>query len=99
MATFESAEALLIFEAERLDAVFICVPPNAHGDIENLAVNSQTPMFIEKPLAHDLATAEDLALRIAGRVAVAVGYQWRQLSFLPEVLERLSRTEPNLVVA
>jgi predicted dehydrogenase len=56
-------------------------------------------MFIEKPLARDLGTAERIASRIGGRVPVAVGYQWRQLSFLPALIDELEPCDPNLIVA
>lgn len=97
IATFDSAAAL--FASEKLDAVFICVPPHAHGELEDLAAETETAMFIEKPIARDLATAERIARRIGGRVPVAVGYQWRQLSFLPALIGELERCDPNLVIA
>jgi myo-inositol 2-dehydrogenase/D-chiro-inositol 1-dehydrogenase len=61
-----------------LDAVYVCVPPFAHGDVECAVAAAGLPMFIEKPLAADLATAErvNAALSAAG-VLVRVGQHWR----------------------
>ena len=95
--TYASAEAL--FAAGPLDAVFICVPPHQHGTIEELALSSQTAMFIEKPLAHDLETAEALANRLEEAVPTAIGYHWRQLSFLREIEARLAERDLNLVIS
>src|SRR5215216_6939659 len=49
---YEHWAALL--EHERLAALFICVPPFAHGDLERAAAELGIPMFIEKPLSMDL---------------------------------------------
>ncbi len=36
---------------ERLDAVYVCVPPFAHGAPEDAAIERGLPFFVEKPLA------------------------------------------------
>jgi myo-inositol 2-dehydrogenase / D-chiro-inositol 1-dehydrogenase len=63
-----------------VDCLHVCVPPSEHGAPEACAVEAGVPVFVEKPLAADLSTAEDIAERLteAGLLAVA-GYQWRQL--------------------
>jgi myo-inositol 2-dehydrogenase / D-chiro-inositol 1-dehydrogenase len=95
--TFPSLEAL--YEAGGVDALFVCVPPLEHGALEDLALAQGTPLFVEKPIAVGLDVAERIAERVrAAQVPVAVGYQWRQLSFLPRVVERLEGQETNLVV-
>ena len=60
------------------DAVYVCVPPHAHGPIEDQVLGAGTAMFVEKPLALDLPTAERIAdaARRAG-VVTAVGHHWR----------------------
>jgi myo-inositol 2-dehydrogenase / D-chiro-inositol 1-dehydrogenase len=63
-----------------LDAVWLCVPPFAHGDLELAVVRAGLPFFVEKPLAADLPVAR----RVAGAVAAAglptaTGYHWRHL--------------------
>ena len=96
--TFESAEALLASCA--LEAVIVCVPPDQRGATEGLFLQAGTPMLVEKPIAADLETAERLACHVADSgVPVIVGYQWRQISFLPKVREVLAEQSANLVVA
>ena len=65
---------------EELDAVWLCVPPFAHGPLEAAAVARGLPFFVEKPLALDLATAETIAAEVARTgLPTAVGYHWRHL--------------------
>jgi predicted dehydrogenase/glycosyltransferase involved in cell wall biosynthesis len=75
-----SAHAAML-EEERLDALYICVPPYAHGPPELAAVEAGVPFFVEKPVAVDFETAEEIAGAIAASpgLATAVGYHWRYL--------------------
>jgi myo-inositol 2-dehydrogenase/D-chiro-inositol 1-dehydrogenase len=87
-----------LVESEELDAVWFCVPPFAHGTLEEAAIRRGLPFFVEKPLAHDQATAE----RIAGLVAdagllTAVGYHWRYLDLVQTVLTVVADRPPLLL--
>ncbi|MBC7630589.1 Gfo/Idh/MocA family oxidoreductase, partial [Aeromicrobium sp.] len=87
-----------LVESEDLDAVWFCVPPFAHGPLEEAAVRRRLPFFVEKPLAHDSATAE----RIAGLVETAglltaVGYHWRHLDMVQKVRDFVADRPPLLL--
>src|SRR3954451_5580679 len=41
-------------------AVWVCLPPFAHGATERRVLEAGLPFFVEKPLAVDLATAQDV---------------------------------------
>ena len=43
---------------ERLDAVFILLPPHLHGDVEAACAGRVPAVLVEKPLGRDLATVE-----------------------------------------
>jgi predicted dehydrogenase len=60
------------------DAVFVCVPPNCHGAIEDDLIRRRIPFFVEKPLSVDLAQAREIGRRVeeAGLIT-AVGFQCR----------------------
>ncbi|HEY5583874.1 MAG TPA: Gfo/Idh/MocA family oxidoreductase [Ruminiclostridium sp.] len=61
-----------------LDAVFICVPPDCHGDAEILAAQKGIHLYIEKPIEVSLEKALEIeaAINKAGIIS-AVGYQER----------------------
>lgn len=80
-----------LLEAEPLDAVWLTVPPDAHGAAERDLIAAGVPYLVEKPLSADRATGAALAEEaMAAGVVVAVGYHWRALDTLPELRERLA---------
>jgi myo-inositol 2-dehydrogenase/D-chiro-inositol 1-dehydrogenase len=63
---------------QHLDAVYVCVPPFAHGDPERVVAGAGLPMFIEKPLAVDGPGAERVGADLAAAgVLTRVGHHWR----------------------
>lgn len=46
-----------MFEKEKLDVVYICLPPFAHTDEVEIAASNGVHIFIEKPIAFDMETA------------------------------------------
>jgi predicted dehydrogenase/glycosyltransferase involved in cell wall biosynthesis len=95
---FDGAQAMVDALPGQIDALYICVPPFAHGEPERLAIEHGIPFFVEKPVALDLGTAEDVAAAVdrAGLVT-AVGYHWRYLDTVDEVRALLSATPARLV--
>lgn len=82
------------------DLVYICVPPFAHGRIEQLVIDAELPFFVEKPLAHDLTIAESVAEQLAKKpVLTSVGYQWRYSQSLLRAAELLRTRTPLLARA
>ncbi|MBE7190044.1 glycosyltransferase, partial [Jatrophihabitans endophyticus] len=70
---------------EELDAVFICVPPFAHGAPEHAAISRELPFFVEKPVAIELALAEEIGAAVAAAgLVTGAGYHWRYLDTLDE---------------
>ncbi|HXI19032.1 MAG TPA: Gfo/Idh/MocA family oxidoreductase [Chloroflexota bacterium] len=61
-----------------LHAVYICVPPFAHGDLELAAIDAGLALFVEKPVALSLDLARQVAHGIEAKSLVsASGYQTR----------------------
>ena len=87
-----------MFDAAALDALYICVPPFAHGDVEFAALERSLPFFVEKPLSTTLDVAQriDAAVRATGLVT-AVGYHWRYLDIVDEAKAALARNPAQLV--
>ncbi|WP_456276588.1 Gfo/Idh/MocA family protein [Bacillus sp. AK128] len=66
-----------MLDQQKLDAVYICVPPMAHGTFEKELLDRNIPFFVEKPLG-----VYDEPYEIARKVEeqgliTSVGYQWR----------------------
>jgi predicted dehydrogenase len=72
-----------LLAAGGLDALYVCVPPFAHGNPEQDALSCDLPIFVEKPLSLDLQTAEGIAAEIDRRsLPSAVGHHWRYLDIV-----------------
>ena len=94
--SFRDPEAMLAEVA--LDALYICVPPFAHGAPERAALAKNIPFFVEKPLALDPETAEPLARAIAAAgLITAVGYHWRYLDTVDEARALLADNPARLL--
>ncbi|WP_430501729.1 Gfo/Idh/MocA family protein [Micromonospora trifolii] len=84
--------------ASDLDAVYVCVPPFAHGPAEEAVIEAGVPMFVEKPVAVDLSTAERIADLVARRgLRTAVGHHWRYLSVLDQARDLLADRPVRMV--
>jgi predicted dehydrogenase len=87
-----------LLDAERLDAVYICVPPFAHGAPELAVIDAGLPMFVEKPVAIDQGTAATVAARLDERpVLTCTGYHWRWLDIFDRAAGLLADRPPRLV--
>jgi len=64
-----------MFKKERLDAVYVCLPPFAHGDEVQAAARHGVHVFIEKPIALDMETADRMVKAVkAAKVKSQVGF-------------------------
>jgi predicted dehydrogenase len=95
-AAYPHADALL--DAETVDAAYVCVPPFAHGAPERAVLARRLPLFVEKPLAADRATAAELVplVRATG-VVTGTGYHWRCLDTVQKATELLAAAPARLV--
>ncbi|MET3896338.1 putative dehydrogenase [Devosia sp. UYZn731] len=81
-----------------LDAVYICIPPFAHGDAERAVIARGLPFFVEKPLSLDIDLADALAREIsAAGLISAVGYHWRYLDTVDEARRLLAERPAQLL--
>lgn len=78
-----------------VDAVAFCVPPNVQAELAARAANAGKHLLLEKPLAWDLAGAEELVATIekAGVTSQMVLTN-RYRADLPEFLEQVKTIEP-----
>jgi predicted dehydrogenase len=88
-----------MLDRETLDALYICVPPFAHGPVEMAALEHKLPFFVEKPLACDWATAVQIEQEIIkSNLVTAVGYHWRYLDITEEAQALLAKTPARLAL-
>lgn len=80
-----------LYDEEKPDAIVICTPPFAHGDIEEEACKRGIHMFIEKPVAVNMELARRVhrAVEDSG-VICQVGYMFRLSEAIKQVKELLS---------
>ena len=94
------ADARTLVETVRPDALYVCVPPFAHGEPEAVAVEHGLPLFVEKPLAADLGTAERIGAEVeAAGLVTATGYHWRCLDTVQRARALLDGRRPGLLAA
>lgn len=83
---------------DSLDAVYICIPPFAHGAAERAVIERELPFFVEKPISLDLDIAEALAVEIeSAGLITAVGYHWRYLDTVDEAKRLLAARPAQLL--
>ena len=93
------ADYTQMLENEQLDALYICTPPFAHGAPELAAIGHSLPFFVEKPLAVDLQTAEEIARGVQdNNLVTAVGYHWRYLNTTERARELLGKNPARLAI-
>lgn len=83
---------------ETLDAVYICVPPMAHGEIEEMLIQHRIPFFVEKPLSTDLETPKKILKQVkeAGLIT-SVGYHFRYSPETQLLKAKLERQTAGLI--
>ncbi len=89
-----------LYSAEKPDAIVICTPPFAHGDIEEAACAAKIPFFVEKPVAVNMELAHRVqkAVEKSG-IATQVGYMFRFSEPIRKVREMLQKHPLAMVQA
>ncbi|WP_407269723.1 Gfo/Idh/MocA family protein [Radiobacillus sp. PE A8.2] len=87
-----------LLEKEKIDALFICVPPFAHGNIEEKAAQLGIHLMVEKPIGLDLPSVQTKlkAIEDAG-ILCATGYCLRYLDTIEKAKGFLNGREIAMV--
>lgn len=89
-----------MLEHEKLDAVYVCIPPFAHQGQEELIIERNLPMFVEKPISLNLAAAEKINRLVTQKgVITSVGYIFRYLDIIEELQNVLSGRKISMCLA
>lgn len=87
-----------MLDRSKPDAVWICLPPFAHGEAELAALARGIPFLVEKPIAHSLDTARRILERVeATGTLAAAGYMNRYRRGVARARELLAQDPPVLV--
>ncbi|MBD2872355.1 Gfo/Idh/MocA family protein [Paenibacillus arenilitoris] len=75
---YESVSDML--DDRKLDAVYVCVPPFAHGEIEASLIDRGIPFLVEKPIGVDEQAPSAILKGIEEkRLITSVGYHFRYM--------------------
>ncbi|MCX8184021.1 MAG: Gfo/Idh/MocA family oxidoreductase, partial [Crenarchaeota archaeon] len=87
-----------MLERERLDAVYVCLPPFAHSNEVEIAAENGVHVFIEKPIALDMEKARSMvdAARRHG-IKTQVGFQLRFGAAVEHFMKMVERGEAGPV--
>ncbi|WP_040952237.1 Gfo/Idh/MocA family protein [Gorillibacterium massiliense] len=82
-----------MLDDRKLDAVYLCVPPDTHEGLEEALIERGIPFLVEKPLAHEPALPQRLAAAISEKnLLTSVGYHWRYLPSVDKAKKKLRDT-------
>ena len=97
VAAYADHRALL--DAGDIDALVVCLPPDARGAPELDALDLGLHLLVEKPIGLDAALPQRIGARIQDTgVVVSVGYQWRYLDLTDQARELLAERPPQLLL-
>ncbi|MBT9151274.1 MAG: scyllo-inositol 2-dehydrogenase (NAD(+)) [candidate division WS2 bacterium] len=86
-----------MLKREKLNALYICVPPFAHQGQELLAAEKGIPFFVEKPIGLSLDYAKKVEERIAkNNLVTSVGYQDRYQDIIERIKNLLTGKKTGL---
>lgn len=92
---YDSAEALA--KNAGVDALFILLPPFAHGDAERAALDARLPFFCEKPVGMDAEQLNEFAAEVEKLdLLTSVGYMNRYRHSVNRVKDLLTNEPPIL---
>lgn len=76
------------------DAVFVCIPPYCHGEVEYELIRRKIHFFVEKPLSLDIELAKDILRRTeeAGLIT-ASGFQCRYSNLVEPNMEFIKKNK------
>ncbi|MBI4558060.1 MAG: Gfo/Idh/MocA family oxidoreductase [Candidatus Hydrogenedentes bacterium] len=87
-----------LYDKTKPDAVYVSVPPFAHVGMEEEAAGRGIHLFVEKPVATELATAKRIAEAIRkSEIIVSVGYCFRYYDTVSQARQILKGKCPSLI--
>ncbi|TXK84418.1 Gfo/Idh/MocA family oxidoreductase [Paenibacillus sp. N3.4] len=87
-----------MLEKERLDAVYILVPPMSHGEIEMQLIERGIPFFVEKPIGLDVEQPSRILTAIREKSLItSVGYHFRYSDTVTQMKAMLAQMNIGMI--
>ena len=87
-------------DAVDFDALYLCLPPFVHGEIDHQAIDLGKALFIEKPLSVEMSVANEIASHIKeSGIVNAVGHQMRYSRLMDMSKELLNGVPIGMAIA
>jgi len=88
-----------MLDGSRLDGVYVCVPPMAHGAAEEKLIERGIPFLVEKPLGIDRELPRAIGEKIkAKKLTTSVGFHWRYNESAALAKKLLAETTPGMAL-
>ena len=88
-----------MLDTNSLDAVYICIPPLAHGKIELELIKRGIPFFVEKPLSQDNEIPLEILKKIRQKsLLTSVGYHYRYSETIAQLKSMLTDQNIGIVL-
>jgi len=88
-----------MLDGSRLDGVYVCVPPMAHGEAEEQLVERGIPFLVEKPLGIDRDIPNAIGTKVKQRKLItSVGYHWRYNESAALAKKLLADSKPGMAL-
>ncbi len=88
-----------MLDATNLDAVYICVPPMAHGEIEFELIKRGIPFLVEKPLGNNIEIPTIISNEIKKKSLItSVGYHYRYSESITKLKELIHSEKVGIVL-
>ncbi|WP_135553696.1 Gfo/Idh/MocA family protein [Paenibacillus cymbidii] len=98
MKSYTDFDSML--DREQIDALFVCVPPFGHEDIEEKAAAKNIHLLVEKPIGLDMASARRKAEAIkSSGIIAASGYCLRYIDVVEQARHYLADKPIGMVSA
>ena len=76
------------------EAVFVCIPPYCHGEVEYTLIEKGIHFFVEKPLSLDIEQAKDILLKSEAKgLITASGFQCRYSNICEPTIDYIKRNK------
>jgi myo-inositol 2-dehydrogenase/D-chiro-inositol 1-dehydrogenase len=96
-APFASSAAM--YDSAEMDAVFVCIPPSAHGEAEMGAIERGIPFIVEKPVSLSVGLTQEIAAAAAEKGVInAAAYMNRYRKGINRARELFQADPPVLTV-